>query len=87
MNCNRALAPVPVHSVNSAVQAVWDWCWPLRERGWALRGVSSLYLEDSAALCARSDSLLAHSRRFRSRAPSSAFGKSQPFYRPPASAS
>ena len=47
------------------VQTVREWCWPAREKCWALRGLSGYYLKDVAHLIKRSDALLARSRRLR----------------------
>jgi hypothetical protein len=65
MNCNRELFPFPRRSSNPTAQALWDWCWPARERSWALRAISRLHREDAAALCERSERLIAHSIRLR----------------------
>jgi hypothetical protein len=55
--------PNPARS--PAVQSVREWCWPAREKCWALRGLSGYYLKDVARLLDRSEVLLARSRRLR----------------------
>ncbi|HEX7337854.1 MAG TPA: hypothetical protein VF252_11675 [Gemmatimonadales bacterium] len=44
-------------------QAIRERCWPLRERSWALKGLSAYQLADAARLRAKSDDLVARSRR------------------------
>lgn len=51
----------------AAFKPVRDWCWSARERSWALRGLSCFHRADVARLVARSEELIARSRRRRMR--------------------
>jgi hypothetical protein len=61
----RIIVPFPVVKVSPPAQAVRDMCAPARERSWALQGLSRFHRADVARLIARSESLLARSRRSR----------------------
>jgi hypothetical protein len=63
MKCDRPLHPLPLPPTNLAVQEVQNKCAPVRERSWALRGLSEFYREDAAALCALSYMLIGVPKR------------------------
>jgi hypothetical protein len=66
MACNRPPMELPPRSANPRAQAVWNVCWPVRERCWAWRGLSGLYRDEAAALRIKSGSLIARSHLLRS---------------------
>jgi hypothetical protein len=61
----RLIVPFPVVPVSPAVQAVRDRCMPARERSWALQGLSHFCRQDVVRLIAKSEVLLAGSKRAR----------------------
>jgi hypothetical protein len=66
MQCERPVLDLLPRSTNPRAQAVWDVCWPVRERCWAWRGLSGLYRDEAAALRIKSGSLIARSHLLRS---------------------
>jgi hypothetical protein len=64
MPCVRILQFPGVRTAPS-VLAMREWCEPVREQSWALRGLSHYYRLDVERLLQRSTALLARSRRLR----------------------
>jgi hypothetical protein len=64
MTC-RLILPFPDVRFLPGIQAVRDWCAPARERSWALQELSRFYRDDVTRLIAKSETLLARSRRRR----------------------